>query len=60
MKRVVHTSSSSAIGEAHGTVGREDSPHRGTYLSAYERSKHLAEQRVLELGRTLGVDGRGA
>ncbi len=27
--RVVHTSSAAAIGEAAGTVGREDSPHRG-------------------------------
>lgn len=54
--RVVYTSSSSAIGEARGTVGREDTPHRGSYLSAYERSKHLAEGRVFELSRSLGVD----
>ena len=54
--RVVHTSSSSAIGEARGTVGREDTPHRGTYLSEYERSKHLAERRVLQLARSLAVD----
>lgn len=54
--RVVHTSSGAAIGEERGTVGREDSPHRGTYLSWYERSKHLAEQRVLELARALLVD----
>jgi dihydroflavonol-4-reductase len=56
VRRVVHTSSSSAIGEARGTVGREDTPHRGTYLSEYERSKHLGEQRVLELARTLAVE----
>jgi dihydroflavonol-4-reductase len=54
--RVVYTSSSSAIGEVRGSVGREDSPHRGSYLSEYERSKHLAEQRVFELSRSLGVD----
>ena len=54
--RVVYTSSSSAIGEPRHTVGREDSPHRGSYLSAYERSKHLAERRVFELARTLAVD----
>jgi dihydroflavonol-4-reductase len=54
--RVVYTSSSSAIGEAHGTVGREDSPHRGSYLSVYERSKHDAEQRVFGLAGALGVD----
>ena len=50
-RRVVHTSSASAIGEPHGTVGREDSPHRGSFLSSYERSKYLAERRVLALGR---------
>ena len=54
--RVVYTSSSSTIGEPRHTVGREDSPHRGSYLSAYERSKHLAERRVFELARTLAVD----
>jgi dihydroflavonol-4-reductase len=47
VRRVVHTSSAAAIGEAAGTVGREDSPHRGHYLSHYERSKHLAEAAVL-------------
>ena len=56
VRRVVYTSSSSAIGEDRGAVGREDSPHRGSYLSAYERSKHLAEQRVFELAGSLGVD----
>ena len=54
--RVVYTSSASAIGEAAGTVGREDSPHRGSYLSEYARSKHLAEQRVFELAAELRVD----
>jgi dihydroflavonol-4-reductase len=54
--RVVYTSSSSTIGEAHGTVGREDSPHRGTYLSAYERSKWEAERTVFGLAASLGVD----
>jgi dihydroflavonol-4-reductase len=54
--RVVYTSSSSAIGEARGTVGREDSPHRGSYLSAYERSKHEAERLVFGLGGELGVE----
>ena len=54
-ERVVYTSSAAAIGEAGGTVGREDSPHRGSYLSNYERSKHLAERTVLGLGEELGV-----
>ena len=54
--RVVHTSSAATVGEARGTVGREDSPHRGWYLSRYEESKFLAEREVLSLGRELGVE----
>jgi dihydroflavonol-4-reductase len=54
--RVVFTSSAATIGEPRGVVGTEDTPHRGTFLSAYERSKHLAERRVLELGAELGLD----
>ena len=54
--RVVFTSSAATIGEARGVVGTEETPHRGTFLSAYERSKFLAERRVLELGADLGVD----
>lgn len=52
---VVHTSSAAAIGEVRGTAGREDAPHRGSYLSHYERSKRLAERRVLDLAAELGV-----
>ena len=40
------TSSAAAIGEEEGTVGDESSPHRGHFLSQYERSKYLAEQAV--------------
>jgi dihydroflavonol-4-reductase len=54
--RVIHTSSSAAIGEAAGTVGREDSSHRGSFLSHYERSKFLGEQLVRRLGGELGID----
>lgn len=54
--RVVATSSAAAIGEPRGTIGREDSPHRGSYLSTYERSKHLGERVALELGAELGVE----
>jgi dihydroflavonol-4-reductase len=54
--RVVYTSSSSAIGESRGTIGREDSKHRGSYLSAYERSKHEAERMVFGLAGELGVE----
>jgi dihydroflavonol-4-reductase len=56
VSRVVYTSSASALGEARGTVGREDSPHRGSFLSNYERSKHLAERRVFETAAEHGVD----
>ncbi|HEY7660975.1 MAG TPA: SDR family NAD(P)-dependent oxidoreductase [Actinomycetota bacterium] len=55
VERVVVTSSASAIGEARGSEGREDAPHRGRYLSAYERSKHQAERRVFELSDELGL-----
>ena len=54
--RVVYTSSASAIGEAQGTIGREDSPHRGSYLSKYERSKRLAERRVFEAAAETGIE----
>ena len=54
--RVVHTSSAASIGEARGTVGREDSPHRGWFLSRYEESKFLGEREVLALGRSLGIE----
>jgi dihydroflavonol-4-reductase len=52
---VVHTSSASTIGEMEGTVGTEASTHRGWFLSQYERSKFLAERRVLQMGRDLDV-----
>ena len=46
VRRLVYTSSAAAIGEARGTVGSEESLHRGEYLSRYEQSKHRAEQAV--------------
>ncbi|HXW44431.1 MAG TPA: NAD-dependent epimerase/dehydratase family protein [Streptosporangiaceae bacterium] len=54
--RVVYTSSAAAIGEVHGTKGSEDSPHRGWFLSEYERTKYLAEVRVLQEAAERGVD----
>ena len=54
--RVVYTSSAATIGEPRGVVGTEDTPHRGSFLSAYERSKFIAEQHVLALGANLGLD----
>lgn len=55
-RRLIHTSSAATLGEAGGTVGREDSPHRGRFLSAYERSKTLGERRVLARAQELGSD----
>ena len=43
IERVVLTSSAASVGEPQGTVGTEDSPHRGSYLSMYDRSKHEGE-----------------
>jgi dihydroflavonol-4-reductase len=54
--RVVLTSSAASLGEAHGTVGREDTPHRGTYLSVYERSKHEGEIAAFAAARRAGVE----
>jgi dihydroflavonol-4-reductase len=54
--RLVHTSSAAALGEAAGAVGREDSPHRGWFLSDYERSKHEGERAVLAAARDVGLD----
>jgi dihydroflavonol-4-reductase len=54
--RVVYTSSAASIGEAHGTVGHEESPHRGSYLSVYDRSKHEGETAAFAAGRELGVE----
>jgi dihydroflavonol-4-reductase len=55
-RRLVLTSSAATIGEATGVVGREDTPHRGTFLSEYERSKFLAEQRVLAVAEELDIE----
>ncbi len=44
VRRLVYTSSAATIGEPPGSVGTEDTPHRGYHLSHYERSKYLAEQ----------------
>jgi dihydroflavonol-4-reductase len=56
VRRVILTSSSSAIGEAEGTVGNEDSPHRGSYMSAYERSKREGEVAAFEAARRVGIE----
>jgi dihydroflavonol-4-reductase len=56
VRRVVYTSSAATIGEEAGAVGAEDSPHRGTFLSHYERSKFAAERVALAEAARLGVE----
>jgi dihydroflavonol-4-reductase len=51
VRRVVYTSSAAVLGEARGKVGTETSPHRGWFLSSYERSKYEAERAVLAAAR---------
>ena len=52
----MHTSSAATLGEAPGTIGREDTPHRGWYLSTYERTKTEGERAVLAAARETGQD----
>ena len=49
IKRLVLTSSASSLGEERGTVGNEDSPHRGWYMSVYERSKREGDDLIAAL-----------
>jgi dihydroflavonol-4-reductase len=56
LPRVVFTSSAASIGEAKGTTGSEDSPHRGWYLSTYERSKREGELAAFAAARRAGLD----
>lgn len=46
VRRLVYTSSAVTIGEKAGVRANEETPHRGSYLSDYERSKHHAERVV--------------
>jgi dihydroflavonol-4-reductase len=56
VRRVVLTSSSASIGEAAGTVGREDTRHRGAFLSHYERSKFLGERAARAAAEDRGTE----
>ncbi len=56
VRRVVYTSSAATLGEASGTIGSEGSPHRGWFLSDYERSKFEAEQAVFAVAREARVE----
>jgi dihydroflavonol-4-reductase len=54
--RLVHTSSAATIGEPPGTVGTEQTVHRGWYLSTYERTKTEGERAALAAAREVGQD----
>jgi dihydroflavonol-4-reductase len=56
VRRVVYTSSAASVGEPHGTIGRESTVHRGSYLSAYDRSKHEGEQAAFAAAHRCGVE----
>jgi len=56
VQRLVLTSSAASVGEPAGTVGREETRHRGSYLSVYDRSKHHGEQAAFRAARSLGVE----
>lgn len=55
VRRLIHTSSAVTIGEKQGEVADETSPHRGFFLSEYERSKHEAERVLLNEADGLDV-----
>jgi dihydroflavonol-4-reductase len=56
VRRVVYTSSAATLGEASGTIGSEASPHRGWFLSDYERSKFEAERAVFATAGETGLE----
>jgi dihydroflavonol-4-reductase len=56
LPRLVHTSSAATIGEPKGAIATEDTPHRGWYLSDYDRTKHAGERAVLEIAEREGLD----
>lgn len=56
LPRLVHTSSSATIGEARGVVASEATPHRGFYLSTYERTKTEGERAAMAAAAALGQD----
>jgi dihydroflavonol-4-reductase len=56
VQRLVYTSSAATVGEAGGTIGSEESPHRGWFLSDYERSKFEAERVVFATARETGLE----
>lgn len=55
VRRLVHTSSAATIGEPRGSIGSEETVHRGYFHSNYERSKFEAEQVVVAEAGDLDV-----
>ena len=53
--RLVHTSSAATIGERDGEIGTESTPHRGSHLSTYERTKSESEALALDAPHGLEV-----
>ncbi|MGA8427275.1 MAG: NAD-dependent epimerase/dehydratase family protein [Candidatus Dormiibacterota bacterium] len=54
--RLVYTSSAATLGESQGSIGTENSDHRGWFLSAYERSKYLAERAAVRAASSQGLE----
>lgn len=55
VRRLVYTSSAAALGEPRGSVGNEETVHRGYFHSHYERSKYQGEQLVMAEATDLDV-----
>lgn len=56
VERIVFTSSAATIGEPEGEIGTEETVHRGSYNTAYERSKHLAEIAAFDAAQQAGIE----
>jgi dihydroflavonol-4-reductase len=56
VRRLVHTSSAATIGEPAGTIGTEQTTHRGWYLSTYERTKTEGERAAQTAAREVELD----
>ena len=56
VRRIVYTSSAATLGEERGSEGGESSPHRGSFLSSYERSKFEAERAVMAAADMRGIE----
>lgn len=56
VRRVVLTSSAASLGEVKGTIGNEDSAHRGSYMSVYEQSKREGELAAIAEAKRQGIE----